>query len=64
MCEICHMSPCPSQCPNAPEPLAVFICSGCGGDIREGDEYWDVMGEQWCSTCIDDARREAVYDPD
>lgn len=64
MCEICHMSPCLSQCPNAPDPPAVFICSGCGRDIRAGDDYWDIMGEQWCASCIDDARKEAVLYPD
>ena len=63
MCELCLSSPCPSSCPNAPEPKAVFICSGCGERIVEGDSYWDIMGEQWCEECIDQARKEAVYDP-
>ena len=26
MCEICHMTPCHPQCPNAPEPPAVYYC--------------------------------------
>jgi hypothetical protein len=42
----------------------VFICSGCGGDIVEGDDYWDIMGEQFCEECIRKARQEAVYDDD
>lgn len=63
MCELCLRSPCAPGCPNAPEPPMVYICSGCGEDIRDGDDYWDIMGEQWCRECIDDARRVAEYDP-
>ena len=63
MCEICHMGICPSGCPNAPEPPTVFICSGCGEAIVEGDDYWDIMGEQWCKKCIDNAQGVAEYDP-
>ena len=64
MCEICLHYPCHPQCPHAPEPHSVYICSGCGNEIYEGDDYWDIMGEQFCEQCIDDAKREAVYDPD
>lgn len=63
MCEICLNSPCLSQCPNAPEPKAVFICSGCGQRIFDGDDYWELMGEQWCEECIDNAKATAEYDP-
>lgn len=38
----------------------VYICSGCGGIIREGDSVWHIMGEQFCQECIDKAREEAV----
>jgi hypothetical protein len=64
MCEICLRSPCHNRCPNAPDPRAVFICSGCGRDIYDGDDYWDVMGEQFCERCIDNAKGVAEYDPD
>lgn len=64
MCDECRMHPCHPRCPNAKEPKRVFICSGCGEDIREGDDYWDILGEQFCKTCIDDAREEAVYEAD
>ena len=37
MCDICHQVPCHPRCPNAPDPIPVFICSGCGQDIYEGD---------------------------
>lgn len=63
MCEICLQYPCPPRCPNAPEPPRVFVCSGCGDDILEGDDYWDILGEQFCEDCIDASKREAVYDP-
>lgn len=52
MCEVCLRTPCDSRCPNAPDPPAVFICSNCGRDIRDGDPYWDILGEQFCEKCI------------
>lgn len=63
VCDICLQAVCPPRCPNAPEPVAVFICSGCGNYIYEGEDYWDLMGEQWCEDCVKDARRIAEYDP-
>ena len=62
MCEECRMHPCHPRCPNAPEPRRVFLCSGCSGDIVEGDDYWDILGEQYCEGCINRARQEAVYE--
>lgn len=62
-CDVCLQHPCHSRCPNAPEPPAVFVCSGCGHDIHEGEDYWNVMGEQFCERCIDDAKGVAEYDP-
>lgn len=64
MCEECRMTPCHPRCPNAPEPRSVFICSGCGREILEGDDYWDVLGEQFCENCIYKSRKEAIYDGD
>ena len=63
MCDICRHNPCDPRCPNAPDPPSVFVCSGCGDDILEGDDYVELMGEQWCRDCINDCKREAVYDP-
>ena len=57
------MTPCHPRCPNAPDPPSVFICSGCGDNIYDGDEYVDICGEQWCMKCVDNARRIAEYDP-
>lgn len=64
MCDICLMSPCHPRCPNAADPPAVYVCFGCGDDILDGDDYWDIMGEQFCENCIDDSKGVAVYDPD
>ena len=63
MCEICRHNPCDSRCPNAPGPPSVFICSGCGLDIYDGEDYYDILGEQFCTDCIESAKKEAVYDP-
>ena len=63
MCNECRRNPCDSRCPNAPDPKPVFVCSGCGRTIREGEDYWDIMGEQWCESCIDEAKGTAEYDP-
>ena len=62
-CDICLQSPCHPRCPNAADPPAVFVCSGCGRDIYDGDDYWDIMGEQFCERCVDAARGVAEYDP-
>jgi hypothetical protein len=64
MCNICLRNPCHSRCPNAEEPRSVFICSGCGQTIYEGDEYVELMGEQWCESCVDNATHIAEYEGD
>lgn len=64
MCDICLKRPCDPRCPNAPEPPSVFVCSGCGDNIYDGDWYWDIMGEQWCEDCMEEAKKVAMYDPE
>ena len=61
MCEECHNFPCHPRCPNAPDPeeIPVYVCSGCGRDIVDGEYYWEIMDEQWCEDCIDKARKTA-----
>lgn len=63
MCDVCLQMPCPPRCPNASEPPSVFVCSGCGDLIYDGDDYWEIMDEQFCESCIDGARGVAEYDP-
>lgn len=62
-CEYCGQFPHAPRCPHAPDPPAVFVCSGCGHDIYDGEDYWDILGEQFCEDCITSTRKEAVYDP-
>ena len=62
MCEICRHSPCHPRCPNAPEPPVVCVCSQCGEGIYEGDEFYDIHGEEWCENCIEDCVRTAEVD--
>ena len=35
------------------------VCSGCGGTIVDGQDYWEILGEQFCEHCIDKAREIA-----
>lgn len=63
MCEHCYQWPHLPGCPNAPEPHTVFICSGCGHEIYEGQNVWHILGEQFCECCIDEAQEVAEYDP-
>lgn len=62
-CSECGQRPHAYGCPLAPDPPRVYVCAGCGDDICEGDDYWDILGEQFCERCIHDAKKEAVYDP-
>jgi hypothetical protein len=64
MCDICHRVPCHPRCPNAPDPIPVFICSGCGQDIYEGEDVYHILGEQFCERCINESRQEAMYEFD
>jgi hypothetical protein len=42
----------------------VFICSGCGQDIYEGEDVYHILGEQFCERCINESRQEAMYEFD
>lgn len=35
-----------------PEPRAVGRCAECGGDIVEGEEYYDICGETIHEDCL------------
>lgn len=63
MCEVCMKNPCDARCPNAPDPPSVYVCSGCGDDILDGESVWHIMGEQFCRDCIDRMEEVAMYDP-
>lgn len=53
MCEICRQHPCHPRCPNAPDPVIVTYCACCGEPIREGYEYYEVEGKDYCEDCAD-----------
>ena len=54
MCSVCLKFPCHPQCPNAPEPAAVRICSRCSLGIMEGERYLDSNGGPICEECLSD----------
>lgn len=54
MCEICHMTPCHPQCPNAPEPHAVYYCKVCGEPIVAGETYYEMDSEFYHEECFED----------
>ena len=35
------------------ERLPVFFCRACGGEIYEGDEYYDIGGRRLCPECVE-----------
>ena len=34
-------------------------CDWCGGDILEGDEYYNIHGEVLCFDCVQDCLKRA-----
>lgn len=54
MCKICRQIPCDFRCPNAPDPVAVKICSRCADGIMEGDEYLESDEGPICGECLSD----------
>lgn len=52
MCEICNQMPCHPRCPNAPEPKIIEVCVVCGQEIREGEEYFEMEGQSYCTDCL------------
>jgi hypothetical protein len=61
MCQECRQFPCDPRCPNAPDPeeIPVYVCSGCGEEIMDGEDVWEFLCEQFCETCVDKARKTA-----
>lgn len=43
------------------EKRAVFVCSGCGDDIHEGEKYLDIFNEQFCMNCVERNTETAVW---
>ena len=59
MCDICRQYRCPGACPNAPDPTPFATCSECGGDILDGDTYYEILDEPICEECVWNARKTA-----
>lgn len=62
MCSMCLTSPCNPRCPNAPEPVAVKICSRCSAGILEGEEYLDSDNGSICEECLSDMTTKEYLD--
>lgn len=58
MCEICLTFPCLAGCPNY-EPKVACKCKNCGEEILEGEYVYEIMGDHWCASCIEDCKKEA-----
>ena len=59
MCNVCLQSPCDPRCPGAEEPKVYTHCEICGGEIYEGDEFYDVLDFKVCEACMHDSRKYA-----
>ncbi len=42
-----------------PQATIVDRCCMCGGDIFDGDEYYDINGKIICADCISECRHYA-----
>lgn len=52
MCDECRQTVCPAQCPNY-ESIVSERCAGCGCDIYEYEDYFEVGGAPLCCDCFD-----------
>ena len=68
MCDLCRHYPCASNCPNAPEPVAMYTCDNCGEGIFDGEHYYkidnvaDVKTLLICDECMRDSKCYAEYE--
>lgn len=68
MCDLCRHEPCINNCPNAPNPIEMYTCDCCGGNIYDGEIYYkisdvpDVKTLIICEGCIRDAKYYAEYE--
>ena len=52
MCEICLRTPCHPRCPNASEPPIFAECDECGAEIYDGDDFYQIGGNNYCEACM------------
>lgn len=48
---------CPEPGLSPPEGRAAEVCSGCGGDIYEGESYGQRGGKFYCTDCLEEEFR-------
>lgn len=61
MCSVCMHSPCLSGCPNdVGDP--VYECEWCGGDIVEGEEYYEFDDCYYHEDCFKDNAFDILLD--
>lgn len=48
--------------PEQVKALVVDICSECGNEIYEGEEYYDFYGKPICEDCMIQFKKEACID--
>lgn len=59
MCDVCMQTPCDYRCPNAALAQPVLLCECCGGEIYEGEIYYEcVDGMDLCEACFDRWREQ------
>lgn len=51
MCAVCHMTICPSGCPNSGDERAVYTCK-CGDPIVENENYYEFDGVYYHEDCF------------
>lgn len=51
MCDVCRQTPCHPRCPNAEIPI-FDLCEKCGAKIYDGDDYFEVDGNNYCEDCV------------
>ena len=62
MCDLCYSNPHLPGCPNAPEPKHGYKCSYCGGEIVEGEYFYDIDGRLYHDDCLDEMSREKILE--
>lgn len=39
-------------CTSCQEQIAVYTCAGCGEDICEGEDYYKIIEDAYCESCV------------
>lgn len=58
-CEYCRQYPHHPRCPEAPPPPIYARCDSCGTKIYDGDEYYEIEGNNYCEACVQGSYKTA-----